>query len=348
MKMNKHYNELKASYLFVDIAHKVAAYQEAHPEKEIIRLGIGDVTQPLAKCVVDAMHDAVTEMGTKEGFHGYGPEQGYPFLKQAIQGYYAGRGTKLDEDEIFISDGAKSDCGNIGDILDVDNVIAVCDPVYPVYVDSNAMAGRAGDYDAEAERWTNIVYMPTTAENGFCPALPEGRADVIYLCSPNNPTGTVLTAEQLKVWVDYANANDAHHQTASSETGEGAYRAMAEALARSGLERVDYINAHGTATPNNDLTEGTALRRLFGEQVPPFSSTKGFTGHALAAAGGIEAVLSALAIGHGLRYGNPGFAEPIPELGLRPVAETESAAVNSVLSNSFGFGGNCSSLIFAK
>ena len=146
----------------------------------------------------------------------------------------------------------------------------------------------------------------------------------------------------------YANANDAHHQTASSETGEGAYRAMAEALARSGLERVDYINAHGTATPNNDLTEGTALRRLFGELVPPFSSTKGFTGHALAAAGGIEAVLSALAIGHGLRYGNPGFAEPIPELGLRPVAETESAAVNSVLSNSFGFGGNCSSLIFAK
>ena len=146
----------------------------------------------------------------------------------------------------------------------------------------------------------------------------------------------------------YANANDAHHQTASSETGEGAYRAMAEALARSGLERVDYINAHGTATPNNDLTEGTALRRLFGEQVPLFSSTKGFTGHALAAAGGIEAVLSALAIGHGLRYGNPGFAEPIPELGLRPVAETESAAVNSVLSNSFGFGGNCSTLIFAK
>ena len=146
----------------------------------------------------------------------------------------------------------------------------------------------------------------------------------------------------------YANANDAHHQTASSETGEGAYRAMAEALARSGLERVDYINAHGTATPNNDLTEGTALRRLFGELVPPFSSTKGFTGHALAAAGGIEAVLSALAIGHGLRYGNPGFAEPIPELGLRPVAETEAAAVNSVLSNSFGFGGNCSSLIFAK
>lgn len=146
----------------------------------------------------------------------------------------------------------------------------------------------------------------------------------------------------------YANANDAHHQTASSETGEGAYRAMAEALERSGLERVDYINAHGTATPNNDLTEGTALRRLFGGRVPPFSSTKGYTGHALAAAGGIEAVLSVLAVAHGLRYGNPGFAEPIPELGLCPIARTEEARVRSVLTNSFGFGGNCCSLIFAK
>lgn len=146
----------------------------------------------------------------------------------------------------------------------------------------------------------------------------------------------------------YANANDAHHQTASSQAGEGAYRAMAEALERSGLERVDYINAHGTATPNNDLTEGTALRRLFGGQVPPFSSTKGYTGHALAAAGGIEAVLSVLAVAHGLRYGNPGFAEPIPELGLCPVAHTEETRVRSVLTNSFGFGGNCCSLIFAK
>lgn len=146
----------------------------------------------------------------------------------------------------------------------------------------------------------------------------------------------------------YANANDAHHQTASSKTGEGAYRAMAGALAQSGPGSVDYINVHGTATPNNDLTEGTALRRLFGDRVPPFSSTKGYTGHALAAAGGIEAVLSVLAIEHGLRYGNPGFAEPIPELGLCPVARTEEAEVGSVLSNSFGFGGNCSSLIFAK
>ena len=142
MKMNKHYNELKASYLFVDIAHKVAAYQEAHPEKEIIRLGIGDVTQPLAKCVVQAMRDAAEEMGTKEGFHGYGPEQGYPFLKQAIQGYYAGRGTQIAEDEIFISDGAKSDLANLLGLFDVDNTVLVPDPVYPTYVDDNVTDGR--------------------------------------------------------------------------------------------------------------------------------------------------------------------------------------------------------------
>ena len=210
MKMNKHYNELKASYLFVDIAHKVAAYQEAHPEKEIIRLGIGDVTQPLAKCVVKAMHDAADEMGTKEGFHGYGPEQGYDFLREAIaQHDYAARGVDIKPEEIFVSDGAKSDCGNIGDIFAEDNIVAVCDPVYPVYVDTNAMAGRAGDYDADTERWTNIVYMPTTAENDFTPALPDVPVDLIYLCSPNNPTGTVLSREALQRWVDFANATDA-------------------------------------------------------------------------------------------------------------------------------------------
>ena len=170
MKMNKHYNELKSSYLFVDIAHKVAAYQEAHPEKEIIRLGIGDVTQPLAKCVVDAMHDAVTEMGTKEGFHGYGPEQGYPFLKQAIQGYYAGRGTKLDEDEIFISDGAKSDLANVLGLFDVDNTVLVPDPVYPTYVDDNVTDGR------------KIIYGRTSQENGFL-GMPDDsvKADICLL-----------------------------------------------------------------------------------------------------------------------------------------------------------------------
>ena len=193
MKMNKHYNELKASYLFVDIAHKVAAYQEAHPEKEIIRLGIGDVTQPLAKCVVDAMHDAVTEMGTKEGFHGYGPEQGYPFLKQAIQGYYAGRGTKLDEDEIFISDGAKSDLANVLGLFDVDNTVLVPDPVYPTYVDDNVTDGR------------KIIYGRTRQENGFL-GMPDDsvKADIIYICSPNNPPGAAYTRTQLKAWVEYA------------------------------------------------------------------------------------------------------------------------------------------------
>ena len=198
MKMNKHYDELKASYLFVDIAHKVAAYQQAHPEKEIIRLGIGDVTQPLAKSVVEAMKDAAEEMGTKEGFHGYGPEQGYDFLKQSIQSYYASHGTQLETDEIFISDGAKSDVGNILDLFSQDNVVLVPDPVYPVYVDTNTMAGR------------KIVYMNANEENGFLP-LPDAsvKADIIYLCSPNNPTGAVYDRDGLKAWVDYALANNA-------------------------------------------------------------------------------------------------------------------------------------------
>ena len=182
MKMNKHYNELKASYLFVDIAHKVAAYQEAHPEKEIIRLGIGDVTQPLAKSVVEAMKDAAEEMGTKEGFHGYGPEQGYPFLKQAIQGYYASRGTQLAEDEIFISDGAKSDLANLLGLFDVDNTVLVPDPVYPTYVDDNVTDGR------------KIIYSRTGQENGFLGMPDESvKADIIYICSPNNPTGAAET-----------------------------------------------------------------------------------------------------------------------------------------------------------
>ena len=210
MKLNKHYSELNESYLFSTIAHKVAAYQKANPDKGIIRLGIGDVTLPLAKSVTDAMLKAVEEQGKKETFHGYIPsEQGYEFLRSAIQKYYAGHGVELDMAEIFVSDGAKSDCGNIGDIFAEDNVVAVCDPVYPVYVDTNAMAGRAGDYDADAERWTNIVYMPTTAENDFTPALPDVPVDLIYLCSPNNPTGTVLSREALQKWVDYANATDA-------------------------------------------------------------------------------------------------------------------------------------------
>ena len=209
-KINPNYQKLPGSYLFSEIARRTAAYSQAHPEARLIKMGIGDVTLPLAPAVIAAMHEAVEEMAHKETFKGYGPEQGYDFLRHAIAGQdFRARGVDIAEDEIFVSDGAKSDCGNIGDIFAEDNVVAVCDPVYPVYVDTNAMAGRAGDYDADAERWTNIVYMPTTAENDFTPALPDVPVDLIYLCSPNNPTGTVLSREALQKWVDYANATDA-------------------------------------------------------------------------------------------------------------------------------------------
>ena len=198
-KVNENYAKLPGSYLFAEIARRTAEYSAAHPDAKMIKMGIGDVTRPLAPAVIDAMHAAVNDMASIESFHGYGPEQGYDFLRKAIaDNDFRSRGVEVDEDEIFVSDGAKSDCGNIGDILSADNVIAVCDPVYPVYVDTNAMAGRAGEYDEESQGWTNIIYMPTTAENHFVPELPEKVADVIYLCSPNNPTGTVVNA-------DYAN-----------------------------------------------------------------------------------------------------------------------------------------------
>ena len=199
MKVNKHYQELEESYLFSTIAHKVADYQAAHPDADIIRLGIGDVTLPLAKSVVQALHEASDEQGRKETFHGYIPsEQGYPFLREAIQRYYAGRGVALDTAEIFISDGAKSDLGNLLDLFDADNTVLVPDPVYPVYVDDNVMAGR------------RITYMPASAENHFLPMPDENtKADIVYLCSPNNPTGATYARSQLKVWVDWANAHDA-------------------------------------------------------------------------------------------------------------------------------------------
>lgn len=207
-KVNENYQKLPGSYLFSEIARRTAAYSEEHPEANLIKMGIGDVTRPLAPAVIEAMHNAVNDLSKPETFHGYGPEQGYGFLREVIaENDFHARGVDIAVDEIFVSDGAKSDCGNIGDILAIDNKIAVCDPVYPVYVDTNAMAGRAGEYDEEAQGWTNIYYMPTTAENDFCPALPDCKVDVIYLCSPNNPTGTVLNADQLKVWVDYANEN---------------------------------------------------------------------------------------------------------------------------------------------
>ena len=206
VKVNENFLKLPGSYLFSEVARRINAYTAAHPEATIIKLSIGDVTRPLVPAVLQAMHGAVDEMGTVEGFRGYGPEQGYEFLREAIsRGDYAARGVDIQPGEIFVSDGAKSDCGNIGDIFGVDNVVAVCDPVYPVYVDTNAMAGRAGDYDGE--RWTNLIYLPCTADNGFFPALPQGGKipDLIYICSPNNPTGAAATREQLKTWVDYAN-----------------------------------------------------------------------------------------------------------------------------------------------
>lgn len=208
LHINQNFQKLPGSYLFAEIARRVKAYQAAHPEADIIRLGIGDVTKPLVPAVIEAMHSAVEEMGHEETFHGYGPDFGYDFLVNAIrEGDYAARGIEIAYDEVFISDGAKCDVGNIQELFSPDAVIAVTDPVYPVYVDSNAMAGRAGNY--VGDRWDRLVYLPCNAENGFVPAVPDRPVDVIYLCYPNNPTGTVLTREQLRVFVDWAKENGA-------------------------------------------------------------------------------------------------------------------------------------------
>ena len=205
-KVNDNYQKLPGSYLFSTIAKKVSAYQAANPEKTLIRLGIGDVTQPLAPAIIDAMHGAVTEMGNAETFHGYAPDLGYEFLRTAIaDNDYKARGCDISADEIFVSDGAKSDSGNIQEIFSVDNRIAVCDPVYPVYVDSNVMAGRTGTYDPKTEMWSNVNNMPSTKEKNFDHEFPKEDQDIIYLCLPNNPTGTTITKDQLQEWVDYAN-----------------------------------------------------------------------------------------------------------------------------------------------
>ena len=210
MKINHNYQKLPGSYLFSTIAKKVAAYGKEHPEAEIIRLGIGDVTLPIAPSIVKAMHEAVEEMGHAETFRGYAPDLGYDFLREAIAKMdYQRLGCEIFADEIFISDGAKCDCGNIQELFSDEAKIAVCDPVYPVYVDSNVMAGRTGEWDETFGRWSNVIYLPCTKENGFVPELPKETPDLIYLCNPNNPTGTTLNREQLKVWVDYANAHDA-------------------------------------------------------------------------------------------------------------------------------------------
>lgn len=207
--INENFLELQDSYLFSTIAKKVAEFTKKNPEKKIIKLGIGDVTRPIVPAVIDAMHKAVDKMGTPKGFKGYGPEQGYEFLRKAIvDNDYKKIGIDISENEVFVSDGAKCDCGNIVDIFSKDNIVAITDPVYPVYLDTNVMSGRSGKYNKESEKYENIVYLPVTQENNFKPQIPKTKVDIIYLCFPNNPTGTVLTKEDLKEWVDYAKNNN--------------------------------------------------------------------------------------------------------------------------------------------
>ena len=209
MQINSDFLRLPGGYLFSEINRRVAAYTTDHPDVKLIKLGIGDVTRPLPEAVLSAMHRAVNEMGRRETFRGYGPEQGYEFLRRAIVFHdYLSRGVKLDVDEVFVSDGAKSDCGNIVDLFGQNNIIALSDPIYPVYLDSNIMSGRAGEYDNRTGRWSNLVYMPCSAENGYIPEEPRCKVDLIYMCFPNNPTGATITCSRLKQWVDYANAND--------------------------------------------------------------------------------------------------------------------------------------------
>ena len=206
IKVNDNYLKLPGSYLFSTVGRKQREYEKAHPDRNVIRLSIGDVTQPLAPVILEAMHKAVDEMGQAETFRGYAPDLGYEFLRDAIaKGDYHSRGADISADEIFVSDGAKCDSSNIQEIFSLHSKIAVCDPVYPVYVDSNVMAGRTGTYDVETERWSNVIYMPCTADNDFAPELPKETPDLIYLCFPNNPTGSTITKDQLQVWVDYAN-----------------------------------------------------------------------------------------------------------------------------------------------
>ncbi len=210
IKINENYLNLQDSYLFSTIAKKVTEFQEKNLDKKIIKLGIGDVTLPVVPKVIEAIHKATDEMANKETFRGYGPEQGYDFLREKIVEYdYKKRGINIEKDEVFVSDGAKCDTANIQELFDKDNIIAITDPVYPVYLDTNVMAGRSGKYKEETGKFEKVVYMPVTSENNFVPELPKEKVDMIYLCLPNNPTGTVLNKEELKKWVDYAKENKA-------------------------------------------------------------------------------------------------------------------------------------------
>ncbi|WP_019001332.1 LL-diaminopimelate aminotransferase [Succinimonas amylolytica] len=204
-KINENYLNLQGSYLFQTVARKVHEFEISNPNAKLIKLGIGDVTQPIAPAVLKAMHKAVDEMGVANTFHGYAPDLGYEFLRTAIvENEYKSRGINIEPDEIFVSDGAKSDCSNIQEIFDQNDLVAVCDPVYPVYVDSNVMAGRAGNFDEEKRLYSKLIYMPCTETNGFIPDFPKVKPDLIYLCFPNNPTGVSITKDRLQEWVDYA------------------------------------------------------------------------------------------------------------------------------------------------
>lgn len=291
MKINANYLNLNESYLFSTIAKKVNAYTQAHPEKKVLRMGIGDVTLPLAPAVVSAMQKAAGEMGEKETFRGYGPEQGYPFLKEAIRGYYASRGISLEEDEIFVSDGAKSDVGNILDIFDTDNTVLVPDPVYPVYVDTNLMAGR------------RIVFADAAAENGFLPMPDENTdADIIYICSPNNPTGAAYSAAQLAEWVAYARKKgavilyDAAYEAFVSEKGlarsifevEGAKECAIEFCSLSKTAGFTGTRCGYTVVPHALVRGGTSLNKLWLRR-----QTTKFNGVSYIVQRGAEAVFTA-------------------------------------------------------
>ncbi len=290
MKINANYLNLNESYLFSTIAKKVNAYTQAHPEKKVLRMGIGDVTLPLAPAVVSAMQKAASEMGEKETFRGYGPEQGYPFLKEAIRGYYASRGISLEEDEIFVSDGAKSDVGNILDIFDTDNTVLVPDPVYPVYVDTNVMAGR------------RIVFADAAAENGFLPMPDENTdADIIYICSPNNPTGAAYSAAQLAEWVAYARKKgavilyDAAYEAFVSEKGlarsifevEGAKECAIEFCSLSKTAGFTGTRCGYTVVPRALVRGGASLNKLWLRR-----QTTKFNGVSYIVQRGAEAVFS--------------------------------------------------------
>lgn len=301
LKVNENFMKLPPSYLFVDIANKVDQFSKQHPEVEIIRMGIGDVTRPLPKAVVTAMQKAAEEMGNAETFRGYGPEAGYEFLRSAIaENDYQKRGVAIDKDEIFVSDGAKSDTGSIGDIFDVDNVVAVCDPVYPVYVDTNVMAGRAGEY-REGAGWSKIVYMPCSKENGFLPQIPNERADIIYLCFPNNPSGVGIGRKELQKWVDYALRNqslllyDAAYEAFITDEDmphsifeiEGAKKCAIEFRSFSKTAGFTGTRCAFTVIPKELIFNGVSLNKLWGRR----QSTK-MNGVSYVVQRGAEAVYS--------------------------------------------------------